>query len=302
MKTPTSFSSRECGHNASLHRGKCLMTLSTNRKPVAVVKVGGDMVLDKNDRRGLANNVKDLIAADWQCVILHGGGPQLNRLQKLHGLVPNKIDGRRITAEADLLVVKQALCGEVNVDLVSALLAAGLPAFGCHGASGTLIEAEKRPPVDFATHGVIDFGEVGDVVSINVSALECLLKADFIPVIASLGTNKGGRIFNINADTTVAAIASALNADLLILSTKVGGIFRRLDDPDSRIATVTPNSAEALIDQGVITDGMIPKVQEALALLDRGVASIAIANASQVGGFLDIANGDGRIGTRLIAD
>ncbi len=271
-----------------------------NGKPVAVIKVGGDMVLTKKDRRGLARNVKDLFDAGWHCVLLHGGGPQLNALQKLHGLVPNKVDGRRITSEADLVVVKQALCGEVNVDLVSSLLANGLPAFGCHGASGALIEAQKRPPMDLATRGLVDFGEVGDVVSINRPVLETLLNANLIPVIASLGVSKAGRIFNINADTTVAAIASALQADLLILSTGVGGIFEDINDSDSRIAVVTPKSARVLIEQGVITDGMIPKVQEALALLDQGVRKIAIANAAQNGGFLDIASGKGEFGTRLI--
>jgi len=260
------------------------------------------MVLNKADCRGLASNVKDLDAAGWQCVILHGGGPQLNRLQELHGLVPHKIDGRRITGEADLLVVKQALCGEVNVDLVSALLSAGLHAFGCHGASGLLIEAEKRPPVDYASRGMVDFGEVGDVVSINVAVLRSLLEAKLIPVIASLGVNRGGRIFNINADTTVAAIAKALKAELLILSTGIGGIYRDINDQNSRIREVTPSLAERLIEEGIISDGMIPKVQEALALLEQGVSSIAIANAAVAGGFLDIARGQGLIGTRLIAD
>lgn len=271
-------------------------------KPLAVVKVGGDMVLEQSDREGLAHNVKDLLEAGWHCVLLHGGGPQLNKLQELHGLVPNKIDGRRITSEADLKVVKQALCGEVNVDLVSALVNASIPAFGCHGASGLLIEANKRPPVHMPTHGLIDFGEVGDVSSINVGLLRALLAVGQVPVIASLGASREGRIFNINADTTVAAIAKAMHADLLILSTKVGGIFEDIHKPATRIPIVTPKTANTLIQNGTITEGMIPKVREALALLDHGVGSIAITNASQAGGFLDIAAGSGQFGTRLMAD
>ena len=269
---------------------------------IAVIKVGGDMLLKEGERQGLANNVKDLTDAGWQCVLLHGGGPQLNRLQNLHGLEPQKVDGRRITSEDDLLVVKQALCGEVNVDLVSALLAAGLPAFGCHGASGLLIEAQKRPPVDCGSHGLIDFGEVGDVVSINTDLLQNLLSADLIPVLASLGVSRDGRIFNINADTTVAAIARALKADLLILCTAIGGIYHDVSDAQSRLPELTPSLAAQLIQDGTIRDGMIPKVQEALALLDQGVARIAISNAAQAGGFLDIANGHGRCGTQLVAD
>lgn len=273
-----------------------------NTKPLAVIKVGGDMLLNKEDRRGFASNLKDLIDAGWHCVVLHGGGPQLNALQEVHGLVSNKIDGRRVTTDADLQVVKQALCGEVNVDLVASLLGSGVKAFGCHGASGQLIQAEKRPPMSFPNQGLVDMGQVGDVTHINTDVIHGLLTMNLIPVIASLGVNNGGQVFNINADTTVAAIASALKADLLILSTMVGGIFKKLGDEKSRLAEVTPSSAAELIGNGTITDGMIPKVQEALALLSRGVGSIAIANAAKKGSFLALSKGDGSIGTRLIRD
>jgi acetylglutamate kinase len=269
-------------------------------KPIAVIKVGGDMLLNADDRQGFARNVKDLLESGWNCVVLHGGGPQLNALQTLHGLVPNKIDGRRVTGVADLTVVKQALCGEVNVDLVSALIEQNISAFGCHGASGRLIQAEKRPPMDMGEHGMIDFGEVGDVKSINIKAINTLLSAEFVPVIASLGVNQEGRVFNINADNTVSAIACALKADLLILSTMVGGIFKDIKDPGSRIKEVTPSSAKVLIAEKVITDGMIPKVQEALSLLDQGVSNIAITNAATKGGFLALANGNDQIGSRLV--
>ncbi|MFT6032520.1 MAG: acetylglutamate kinase [Arenicella sp.] len=271
-------------------------------KPVAVIKVGGDMLLNQADRDGFASNLKDLTNAGWNCVVLHGGGPQLNTLQQLYGLVPTKIDGRRVTREADLLVVKQALCGEVNVDLVASLVAANVNAFGCHGASGLLVQASKRPPMAFADHGVVDMGEVGDINQINVALLRGLLALDLVPVIASLGVDEHGRIFNINADTTVSAIARALNADVLILSTMVGGIFKDINDKQSRISELTPNTAAELISKRVITDGMIPKVQEALALLEHGVGSIVIANAAVKGGFLAISKGDNSIGTRLIRD
>ena len=272
------------------------------RKPIAVIKVGGDMVIDASDRLGLAANIQDLLSAGWQCVVLHGAGPQLSLLQNTHGLVPNKVDGRRITKQEDLVVVKQALCGEVNVDLVAGLIAGGVAAFGCHGASGLLIEAAKRPPVDLGGRGVIDFGEVGDVVDVNVNLIHLLLDAGQVPVIASLGVDANGRIFNINADTTVAAVAKALKAKLLILSTKVGGVFKDIDDPSSRISEVTQSSAKALIQNGIITDGMVPKVEEALALLEHGVGSVAITNASQSGGFLALASGDDSIGTRIVSE
>jgi acetylglutamate kinase len=272
------------------------------KKPIAVIKVGGDMLLNPSDRAGFASNVKDLSDAGWSCVVLHGGGPQLNKLQALHGLVPTKIEGRRITGEADLLVVKQALCGEVNVDLVASLLAQGVNAFGCHGASGGLIRASRRPPMQFDGHGSVDMGEVGDVEKINLELLDGLLKMNLVPVVASLGVDQNGRVFNINADTTVAAIASALKADVLILSTMIGGIYKDISDKQSRLSKVTPSSASELISSGIISDGMIPKVQESLALLSQGVGSIVITNAAEKGGFLAISEGDNSIGTRLIRD
>lgn len=274
--------------------------MTAKREQTVVIKVGGDMLATPEDRRALARNVDDLIQAGWRCVILHGGGPQLNRLQSVYGLTPNKVDGRRITSVEDLLVVKQALCGEVNVDLVASLLADGVPAFGCHGASGQLIQAQKRPPMDFGARGVIDLGEVGDVTGVNVHAIACLLNGGFVPVIASLGVDLDGRVFNINADTTVAAIARAMQADLLLLSTRVGGVFADITDPASRIKSMTAAESEALIQQGVITDGMIPKLRESFALLDQGVGTIAIGNAASQGAFLALATGSDRAGTRLI--
>lgn len=260
------------------------------------------MLLNVTDREGFASNLNDLVVAGWNCVVLHGGGPQLNELQRVHGLVPAKVDGRRVTDENSLKVVKQALCGEVNVDLVSSLIRFGVNAFGCHGASGMLIQAKKRPPMMFPQHGLVDMGEVGDVTNVNTPLLNNLLSMDVVPVIASLGISHEGDVYNINADTTATAIANAVSADLLILSTKVGGIFEDINDKDTRIPIITPDSASELISDGVITDGMIPKVQEAISLLKTGIALIAIVNAATKGGFLAISNGDKRFGTRLMSE
>ncbi|TQV72270.1 acetylglutamate kinase [Aliikangiella marina] len=274
----------------------------TDTKKTAVIKVGGDVLLDKAEREGLAANIKDLTAEGWSVVLLHGGGPQVNALQEKHGLTPNKVAGRRITSEADLVVVKQAIAGEVNVNLTATLIQAGLPAFGCHGASGHLIRASKRPPVIVTGAGdkPIDFGEVGDVTGINAELLQGLLDLGQIPVIATLGVSEGGRIFNINADTTVVQIARALKADLLLLTTGVGAVFRDLKQPESRIAQVSRQQANKLIAEGIIQGGMIPKVEEAMKLLSEGVNSIAIVSGRNPGAFLSVANGTGESGTRIV--
>ena len=277
-------------------------------KNIAVIKVGGDVLEDKEESSGLANNIKDLREQGWSIVLLHGGGPQVNRLQEKHGLVANKIAGRRITSKKDLLVVKQAIAGEVNVNLVSALSSIGLPAFGCHGASGGLIKATKRPPVIITGGGdlPIDFGEVGDVQSINSDLLKGLLGLGVIPVIATLGISEQGEIFNINADTTVVQIAKSLKANLLLLTTQVGGVFKELSDPSSRIKQVDRQQAKELIDDGIIQGGMIPKVEEAMTVLSKkggseGVDTIAIVSGKNQGAFMSIANGTGEFGTRIIA-
>jgi acetylglutamate kinase len=266
---------------------------------IAVIKVGGDVLLDTAEREGLAQNISQLIAQHWQVVVLHGGGPQTNRLQEKHGLVPNKVGGRRITSQADLLVVKQAIAGEVNVELTSVLQSFGVNAFGCHGASGKLIQAVKRPPMRVSGAGTepIDFGEVGDVTAINKALLEGLLTLGVTPVIATLGIGEQGRIFNINADTTVVQIAKALGADLLLLTTQVGAVFEDLDRPESRITDITPETAKQLINDGIIQGGMIPKVEEAVSLLDEGVGCIAIVSGREPGAFLSVALGEGRFGT-----
>jgi acetylglutamate kinase len=267
-----------------------------------VIKVGGDVLLDDDERRGLADNVRDLVERDYAVVLLHGGGPQVSRLQERLGITPNKVGGRRITSPEDLVVVEQAICGEVNVQLCAALLEGGVAAFGCHGASGRLIRARKRPPrvVSGAGEEPVDFGEVGDVDSIGTGVLHTLLAAGLVPVIATLGvTSAGGRVFNINADTTSVRLAQSLDAAALLLVTKVGGIFRDLDDPDSRIADVTADEARALISDGVISGGMIPKVEEALAVLGDGVDSIAVVGAAQAGAFARVIAGEGDHGTRI---
>ncbi|RHW76756.1 acetylglutamate kinase [Colwellia sp. RSH04] len=278
------------------------MTINQSHQPIAVVKVGGDVLQGEVERSGIAANVKDLVDAGWRVVLLHGGGPQVNALQEKHGLVPNKVAGRRITSEADLLVVKQAICGEVNVSLAQELQQVGVNAFACNGASGKLVTATKRPPRVMSGAGdqPIDFGEVGDVTSVNAELLTQLTELGLIPVIATLGVEQdSGRIFNINADTTVVQIARALKADLLLLTTAVGAIYRELGDEGTRIAHVNEQEARALINEGVIQGGMIPKVEEALSVLADGVKNIAIVGPQIKGAFLDVALGNGDKGTRI---
>ncbi|MFB1036170.1 MAG: acetylglutamate kinase [Sinobacterium sp.] len=277
------------------------LSSSVGLKPLAVIKVGGDILLDDTQQDGLAKNIMGLIEQDWRVVVLHGGGPQLSSMQARCGLDSRKVAGRRITSKEDLVLVKQVLCGQVNVDLVSILQAQGVNAFGCHGASGKLIRATRRPPIVVSGGGgvPINFGEVGDVTSINTDLLNSLLAADLVPVIASLGINDNGDVFNINADTTVIQIARKMSAELLIFVTGIGGIFEDIKDPASRFAQLDPAAARKHIDSGIIVDGMIPKVEEAISLLESDVDTIAIVDTRDPLAFTSIASGETQFGTLI---
>lgn len=274
-----------------------------DHKPLAVVKVGGDILLDDRQCIGLTQNILRLVENNWRVVVLHGGGSQVSEMQSRCGIQPRKVAGRRITSEADLVLVKQVLCGQVNVDLVSVLQAQGVNAFGCHGASGKLIVAARRPPVRVSGGGLelVDFGEVGDVTAINTTLLGGLLAADQIPVIASIGINHSGEVFNINADTTAAQIARQMSARLLIFVTSIGGIFKDIQVPASRFTHLNAVTARAHIDNGVIVGGMIPKVEEAMSLLASGVDTIAITDSRDAQAFSRIAAGTRHHGTLITA-
>lgn len=281
-------------------RGGTGVSPVTGSAPLVVVKVGGDVLLENAQRNGLAQNVRDLVDDGARVVIIHGGGPQVTALQDKVGLKANKIAGRRVTSREDLVVVVQAICGEVNVGLVSALLSRGVKAFGTHGASAGLVQAHKRPPVNVDGHGVVDYGEVGDVKRIDTSLLHVLIGAGVVPVIGTLGADEHGRVFNINADTTAVALARALAADALLLVTAIGGVRTNVDDASTRIATITPATSKALMQDGTISGGMIPKVEEALSILDEGVGLVAILGAQDDGAFRSVLKGDGARGTRFV--
>lgn len=273
-------------------------------KPIAVIKVGGDVLLEESQWRGLAENLSDLYKQGWHCVVLHGGGPQVNELQHKLGMTPNKVAGRRITSDQDLLCVIQAIAGQVNVELTNALQQYDLPVLGLHGATG-LIKARKRPPIAVSgIDGLVDFGSVGDVQHINTVLLTQLLDCDLIPVIATLARDDNGSIFNINADTTVVAIAKALQADVLCMVTAVGGIYADINDPDSLLQSINATTATELIQQAVITDGMIAKVQEALSVIADGVGQVVITSMKSTGNMKSLIEHPESYdkGTRIVSE
>lgn len=266
-----------------------------------VLKVGGEVVAGPH-LAAIAADLSELSNARTPVVVVHGGGPQATDLQKRLGQTPNIVGGRRITDDATLDVMKMAVAGKVNVDLCAALLAAQGRPVGLHGASARVIDAVKRPPKVVAGAGPdpIDFGHVGDVVGVNVALVSLLLGAGFIPVIACLGADREGRVFNINADTVANRLAVALDARALVLVTDVPGVLRDIGDPNSRIARLTKTDAENAIQSGVITKGMIPKVEESFAAIAEGVRAVHIVGRIARGDLAREAREPGSVGTVLV--
>jgi acetylglutamate kinase len=276
----------------------------------AVVKFGGEVVARAESLAAMLGDVASLSRAGWTFALCHGGGPQANALQARLGVPTVKVGGRRVTDDATLQIMKCVLAGEVAVDVVAAATAAGLSAVGISGVSAGLVTAVRRPPRIVAGAGPdpVDFGHVGDVVEVRSALVEHLWKGGYTPVVNSLGISTSPRacasacdVFNINADTVAAALAAAVAADHLFLVTDVPGVLRDRDDPSSRIPVLAAAEARAAIERGVIVGGMIPKVEEALANLERGIGAVHILPAER-GALFEAASRPGARGTVLVAD
>ncbi len=235
--------------------------------------------------------------------IVHGGGPQATDLQKRLGLPTTQVAGRRVTDAATLDVMKMVVAGKLNVDLCAILQAAGVSAVGLHGASGLVVRAAKRPPKVYAGAGPdpIDLGHVGDVTGFNLELLDVLWKAKFVPVIACLGADAGGGVFNINADMVGNQLAAALHADRLFLVTSAPGVLRDINDPSSRLPRLTRAEARAAIADGTVTGGMIAKLEEAIAVVDQGVGALHILGKLAAGDLVRAVREPGSVGTTLVA-
>jgi len=244
-----------------------------------VVKIGGELAQDRSRLAGsVGQAVRTFLDAGIRVAVIHGGGPQATDLQKKLGLVPKMVGGRRVTDEATLEVMKMTLAGQVSVDVASAFRLAGVPALCTTGVSAGLVEAQRRPPTVISGAGPepVDLGLVGDVTAVNVALLTRLSEAGVVPVLGSLSGDARGDVFNINADTVATRVAAQLSAAKLFLVSNVPGVLANKEDPSTRIPRLTPEEAKARIASGVIQGGMIPKVEESLAMLREGIDAIHI--------------------------
>ncbi|HTL38669.1 MAG TPA: acetylglutamate kinase [Kofleriaceae bacterium] len=265
-----------------------------------VIKIGGE-VIGSGEAQILAKDLRVLVDEGALVAIVHGGGPQATALQKQLGIETKQVAGRRVTDAPTLDVMKMVLAGKLNVDLTAALQAAGVPAVGLHGASGLVVRAKRRPPKVYPGAGPdpVDMGFVGDVVGFNLDLLRTLWDAKFVPVIACLGADAEGGVYNINADMVGNQLAAALKSDRLFLVTSTPGVLRDVNDPSSRIGQLTVAEAKAAIADGTVSGGMIPKLEEAMAVIDQGVGAIHILGKLGQGDLVRAVREPGSVGTTL---
>jgi len=271
-----------------------------------VVKLSGKVTEAHEGLISLAEELALMHQVGIRLCVVHGGGKQLSDLAKLLGVEQTIIEGRRVTDDATLEMAKMIFAGKINTDILAALRHRGVEAVGLSGVDGNIIHAERRPPSEVVNRETgaseqVDFGHVGDIIQIDSRLLTVLLDQGYLPVISSLGADAEGKVFNINADTIAAEIAIQLQAEKLVLLTDVDGIHLRAGDPLSKLSRLTADEAEALIKGGTATGGMIPKLQNIIELLRRGVNSAHIINGTSRNALLAEVFTDKGTGTMIVA-
>ena len=235
-----------------------------------VVKYGGNALSGTEHADPLDVFAQDIVmlrAVGIRPVVVHGGGPQINAMLDRLGVKSEFRDGRRVTDEATMQVVRMVLTGEVNPSIVSAISSRGGRAVGLSGADDGMVSVVQRDPA---------FGFVGDVTGVRTAVLEQLLDDGCIPVIATIGVDASGQTFNINADSVAASVAGALGAAKLLYLTDIEGLRRDVNDAKSLISKLTATELGALLGDGTIAGGMIPKAESCLEAVALGVPAVHI--------------------------
>jgi acetylglutamate kinase len=262
------------------------------RGAVVVVKYGGNAMVDPDLARGVADDVVLLRAVGLKPVVVHGGGPQISALMARLGKEPEFRDGLRVTDAETVDIARMVLVGKVNRDIVSAVNVHGPLAVGLSGEDAGLILAGARNP---------ELGYVGDVASVNPTILHRLLAEDLIPVVSTIGSDPSGQAYNINADTVAGALAEALGAEKAVFLTDVPGLLADVDDPASLVSRTTAGELAAMIADGRLAGGMIPKIAAALHAVDHGVGSAHLLDGRVPHVILLELFSDAGVGTMITA-
>lgn len=264
-----------------------------------VVKFGGHAMGEKAFVDSFAADIVLLRQVGAKPVVVHGGGPQIGQMLERLQIESSFVDGLRITDAATVSVVEMVLAGGINKALVAAIDAAGAMAVGLSGKDARLITADRLAGVQSKSGGMVDLGFVGTPAEINPAVIGALIGADMIPVIAPLGLGRDGETYNINADTAAGAVAGALGATRLLMLSDVAGVK---DRDGNLIPRLTLSEARALIADGTVSDGMIPKLETCIqAVADGAEAAVIMDGRAPHAILVELFTEDG-IGTLVCND
>ena len=234
---------------------------------VVVVKYGGNAMINETLKQQVMEDIVLLWLIGVRIVLVHGGGPEINDLMDRLGKKPEFVNGLRVTDKETMDIVQMVLAGKINKTLVNLLEMKGGKAVGLSGMDGRLLQCAVKDE---------RLGFVGEIQKVHINPITDLLDNGYIPVVSTVGCDKSGNAYNINGDTAAAYIAGALNAENLIMMTDIAGVLQDKDDPSTLIQEISQDDLPALYESGVISGGMIPKVECCATALKRGVKNVVI--------------------------
>ena len=260
---------------------------------VVVIKYGGNAMINDDLKQRVMEDIVLLTLIGVKVVLVHGGGPEITDMLKRVGKESKFVDGLRVTDKESTEIVQMVLAGKINKSLVNLLETKGGKAMGICGIDGQMIKAEVKDE---------RLGFVGKITDVNVEPITDLLDRGYIPVVSTIGCDKQGNVYNINADTAAAYIAGAMKADRFILMTDIAGILHDKDNPDSLIPLVDIKEAVELFNNEVISGGMIPKVECCIDAINRGVDKVTIMDGRVPHAILlDMLTDEG-VGTMVVKE
>lgn len=263
-----------------------------------LIKYGGNAMINENLKEQIANQIKALQQHDIQVVLVHGGGPFINKALNEAGIASDFFEGQRKTTKEALTVIERTLKGEVNSSLVNIFNRIGLNAVGLSGKDGPIVLAEKK--LQKSNDGSpIDLGQVGEVKAIHATLLRLLLDGGFLPIITCLASDEFGNDYNINGDTFAGKIAAALKVDEYMVLTDVDGLYQDYPDPASIVDQLSLPQLPSYYGT-VITGGMIPKIQSCETAVEGGVKRAVILNGTKPEQISAYILDNKKIGTSII--
>lgn len=260
---------------------------------IVVIKYGGNAMINEQLKQQVMEDITLLWLIGVKVVLVHGGGPEISETMKRLGKQAQFVNGLRVTDKETVDIVQMVLAGKVNKTLVNLLQMKGGHAVGVSGIDGGIIEAAMKDEA---------LGYVGKITRIRPKPITDLLEKNYIPVVSTVASDRQGNTYNINGDTAAAFIAGALNAERLIMMTDIAGILRDKDDPSTLIPALTVSEARKLFDEGVISGGMIPKVDCCIEAIEKGVRHVVIMDGRVPHSILMELLTDEGAGTMVMGD